>query len=110
MSAPNRSVGPGKLVAGATGLVIVPLQVSRRGGVRRCGTRPLGGDDVRVVAEPVQQRRGQLLVGEHADPLAEGQIGGHDRRASFIAIRDQVEQQLAAGTIERDESELVDLC
>ena len=61
-----------------------------------------------MVAEAVQQRGGQLLIGEHADPLAESEIGGDDGRASFIAIGDQIEQQLAAGAVEGDKPEFVD--
>ena len=36
------------------------------------------------------------IIGEHADPLAEGELGGDDGRASFVVIGDEVERQLAA--------------
>jgi len=62
-----------------------------------------------MVCEPIEQRRGELLVaGKHGDPLGEGKIGRDDGGAALVAIRDQIEEQLAAGAIEGDEAELVD--
>ena len=70
-----------------------------------------GGDHGRVMREPVEQRRRQLLVaGEHGHPLGKREIGRDDRRASLVPIGDQIEQQLAADPVERDEPDLVDLC
>ena len=61
-----------------------------------------------VVAEAIEQRRGELFVAEDLDPLGERQIGGDDGRAPFIALGQQIEQQLAAGALERNESQLID--
>jgi len=61
--------------------------------------------------EAIQQRRRQLFVaGEHGHPLGKREIGGDDRRASLVPVGDQIEQQLAADAVERDEPDLVDLC
>ncbi len=63
------------------------------------------------MGEPIEERGGQLLVAsEDGDPLGEGEIGRHDGGAAFIAVGDQIEEQLAADAIEGDEAELVDLC
>ena len=58
--------------------------------------------------EPVEQRRGELLVAEDLHPLAVGEVGGDDRRAPLVAVGEEVEQQLAAGALEGHEAELVD--
>lgn len=68
----------------------------------------LGGQHLGVVAEAVEQCRRQLLVSEHPDPLAEGEIRGHERRAALVPVAEQIEEQLATGTVERHEAELVD--
>jgi len=59
--------------------------------------------------ESIEQRRRQLFVaGKHGDPFGERQIRGDDRRPTFVPIGDQIEEQLAAGAVERHEAELVD--
>jgi hypothetical protein len=60
-----------------------------------------GGQDVAVVGEAVEQRRGELLVAENLDLFAESQVGGDDGGAPFVALRQQVEKQLAAGALKR---------
>jgi hypothetical protein len=54
-----------------------------------------GFDDVAVVGEPAEQRRGHLGVAEDGRPLAEGQVGGNDHRGLLVELADQVEEQLA---------------
>ena len=61
-----------------------------------------------MVPEAVEQRRGELLVAEDLHPLAEGEVGGDDRRAPLVAVGEQVEEQLSAGALEGHEAELVD--
>ena len=63
---------------------------------------------VGVMAEAIEQRRSELFVAEHLDPLGERQIGGDDGRAPFITLGQQIEQQLAAGALERHEAQLID--
>ena len=53
-----------------------------------------------MVAEAVEQRGRELLVAEDLHPLAEGEVGGDDRRAPLVALGEQVEEQLAAGPLE----------
>jgi len=62
---------------------------------------------VTVVGQAIEQSGGQLLVAEDLDLFAESQIGGDDSRASLIALGEQVEEQLATGTLERHEAQLV---
>ncbi len=59
-------------------------------------------EDVDVVSEAIEQRAGQALGGEHTGPLIEGQIAGDDDRAAFVALAEDLEQQLGAGRRERD--------
>ena len=68
-----------------------------------------GGDHGRVMREAIEQRGRELLVaGEDGDPLGKGEVRRDDRRAALVAIREQIEEQLAAGPVKRDEAELVD--
>jgi hypothetical protein len=46
---------------------------------------------VGVMAEAIEQRRGELFVTEDLDPLRERQIGGDDGRAAFVALGQQIE-------------------
>jgi hypothetical protein len=63
------------------------------------------------MGEPIEQRGRELFVaGEHGDPFGKREIRGDNRGAAFISVRDQIEEQLAAGAIKGDEAELVDLC
>ena len=54
-------------------------------------------EDVDMMGEAIEQRAGQSLGAEHAGPLIEGQIAGHDDRAAFVALAEDLEQQLGAG-------------
>ena len=67
-----------------------------------------GGDDVGVVAEPVEQRDGGGLVGQEPSPVLERAVRADGDGASFVAGGDEAEQELAAGVIERGEADLVD--
>jgi hypothetical protein len=49
------------------------------------------------MAETVQERRRELLVTEDLDPLAEGQIRREDRRATLVALSEQIEEQFGLG-------------
>jgi hypothetical protein len=49
--------------------------------------------DVHVVGQPIEQSAGQTFGAEHARPLVEWQIAGDDRRASLIALAENLEQQ-----------------
>jgi len=43
-----------------------------------------GLDDLAMVREAVEQRRGHLGVAEHGGPPPEGKVGGDDHRGAFI--------------------------
>ena len=62
-----------------------------------------------MMGEAIQQRRRELFVtGKDGHPLGKREISGDDRRAPLIAIRDQIEEQLAADAVKRDEAQLID--
>ena len=44
------------------------------------------------MGETIEKRGGQLLVGEHVEPLAEGKVGGDHRGATLVAVADEIEQ------------------
>ena len=52
-----------------------------------------GFDDMAVMRESIQQRRGQLGIPEHAAPFRERQVGGNDDAGALIQLGQQVEQQ-----------------
>ena len=54
-------------------------------------------EDLDVVGQSVEQRTGQPLGPEHAGPLVERQIAGDDGGASFVALAEDLKQQLGAG-------------
>ena len=86
---------------------------SRGRGVASTPTQPeaaaAGADDGGAVGEAIEEGRGQLLVaGEDLRPLAEGEIARHEDGAPLVARGEEIEEQLAAGAIERDEAELVE--
>jgi hypothetical protein len=63
------------------------------------------------MGQTVQQRGRELFVArEDRDPLREREVAGDHGRPTLVAIREQVEQQLAADPIEVNEPQLVDLC
>ena len=60
-----------------------------------------------VVCEPVQQSAGQPLRAEHLGPLVERQVGGHEDRATLVALAEDLEEQFRPGPGQRHEAELV---
>lgn len=67
-----------------------------------------GLDDVAAVREPIEERGGHLRIPEHAAPLPEGEVGGHDERDAFVELADQVEEQRSAVLGERQVAELIE--
>lgn len=51
-----------------------------------------GFDDVAVMGQAIQQRRGHLGVPEDGRPFGEGQVGGDDDGGLFVEAADQVEK------------------
>ena len=64
-------------------------------------------DDVAVVREPVQQRRGHLRVAEHAGPFLEVQVGGDHHAGVLVELAQQVEQQGPARLAEGQVAQLI---
>ena len=61
--------------------------------------------------EPIQQCRRELFIaGKHRHPFRKREVRGHHGRSPLVTIRDQIEEQLAADALKRDESDLIDLC
>ena len=56
-----------------------------------------GLNDVAMMRESVQQRRGELGITEHAAPFREGQVRRNDHTGAFVDLRQQVKQQSPAG-------------
>ena len=57
--------------------------------------------------QPVQQGRRHAFPLEDLAPLTERQIAGEQETGPFIAIREDLEQQLGAGAAEREVSQLI---
>src|SRR3546814_3954276 len=63
-------------------------------------------DDIAVVGDAVEQRRGHFGVAEHGRPFAEGEVRGDDDAGPLIKLADEVEQQLPSRAGERQITEL----
>ena len=68
------------------------------------------GDDVGVVDEAVDHGGGDGVVAEDLAPAAERLVGRDDEAGSFVAARDELEEQVGGLGLERDVADLVDLC
>ncbi len=60
------------------------------------------------MGQPVEQGAGETFGAEDLGPFVERQVAGDQRGAAFVALRDQLEQQLGAGLGEGDEAQLID--
>ena len=62
-----------------------------------------------MMRQAVEERGRELLVAsEDGDPFRKFEVRRHDGGTAFVPVGDQIEEQLAADAIERDEAELVD--
>src|SRR6516165_6937447 len=75
------------------------------------GAQPVGAgtglDDVRVEGEPVDDGGAQPRVGEGGRPFAEGGVGGDGDGGAFLALREDLEQQLGAAPVQLEVAQLV---
>jgi hypothetical protein len=69
-----------------------------------------GVDDVCLVGEAVDDCLGEPRVVENLGPLAEGQVGGDDQRAAFVAFGEDLEDELGGAVGEGEVAEFVKLC
>ena len=67
-------------------------------------------DDVAVVQQPVDERRGRHLVAEHAAPLLEALVRRQHGGGLFVAGVDQLEEQRRAVAAHRQVGDVVQLC
>ena len=67
-------------------------------------------DDVGVVDEAVDHGGGDDVVAEHFAPPAERLVGCDDQGCSFVAVGDELEEQVRCFGFEGDVADLVDLC
>src|SRR5262245_11194559 len=67
-----------------------------------------GFENVAVVGQPVEQRRGHFGVGEDARPFGEGEIGRQNDRGALVEPADQMKQHLPAAHRERQVAQLVE--
>jgi len=51
-----------------------------------------------MVSEPVEQGTREPLGAEHAGPLVEWQIAGHDHRAALVTLTEYLELEFRAST------------
>jgi hypothetical protein len=65
-------------------------------------------EDMDVMGEAVEKRAGEPLGTEHGRPLVERQIARDQRAASFVALAEDLEQQLGPSRRERHIAEFVD--
>ena len=63
-----------------------------------------------MVDQPVDDGSSHVVVPEHRSPAGELQIGGDDHAALFIAVGDDLEQQRRTLGVDREVTQLVDLC
>src|SRR4051794_6597333 len=69
-----------------------------------------GVDDVGLVGDAVDDGLGETGVGEDLGPFAEGQVGGDDQAAAFVAFGDDLEDELGSALGQGQVAQLVDLC
>ena len=60
------------------------------------------------MSEAVEQRRRHLGVAEDSGPFAEAEVCGDDDAGAFVKLAQEVEQQRAAGSAERQVAEFVE--
>ena len=64
--------------------------------------------DMDVVGEPVQQCAGEAFRAEDLGPLVEGQVGGDQDGAPFVALAEDLEEQFRAGGGHGHEAQFID--
>ena len=67
-----------------------------------------GFDDMAMMGQPIQKRRGEFGITEYAAPFGEGQVGRDDDARSLIEPREQVKQQCSARLRERQIPEFIE--
>jgi hypothetical protein len=76
----------------------------------RCGNTARNGSLEPVCTPVVEQADGGGVLGQEPAPGLKRPVAGDAQGAAFVGGRDDAEQQLGAGVIERGEADFVDLC
>src|SRR6266702_1810862 len=67
-----------------------------------------GVDDVGAVGEAVDDGLGEAGVVEDLGPFTEGQVGGDDQAAAFVAFGEDLEDELGGAVGQREVAEFVE--
>jgi hypothetical protein len=59
------------------------------------------------MADPIEQGRGELFISRDLHPFAKRKVRRQNRGTTLVAIRKQVEEQLATGLVERDKAQFI---
>jgi hypothetical protein len=59
------------------------------------------------MAEPIQQRRGQILIAKHLHPFATGEITRNDRGVLAMAFGQDVKESLPPSALKRHKAEFI---
>ena len=70
----------------------------------------VGDDDGGVVQQAVQDAGGGGVLGQEPAPLVECPVGGDRQGAALVGGRDEPEQSLGAGVVQRCEANFCRLC
>jgi hypothetical protein len=57
--------------------------------------------------EPIQQRRGQLLIPKDLDPFAKGEMTRNDRGALAMAFGQDIKESLPPSALKRHQAECI---
>ena len=69
---------------------------------------PFDIDDLAVMEEPVKDSRGNDGIPEQFLPVDKAFVGSKDRRAFFISIRDELEEEVSFLAVHWEIADLVD--
>ena len=86
--------GPVRLFLTGSSLLVLGCRVSEAVAV------VAGLDDVAMMRQAIQQRRGHLRIAEYTRPFGEAEIGRDQDAGFLIQLADQVKQQGATGLAE----------
>ena len=60
------------------------------------------------MGEAIEERGGHLGIAEHAGPFTEAEVGGDDDAGALIEFAEEMEQQCAARSAERQIAQLIE--
>src|SRR5437764_503526 len=95
----HRSSVPPNASMPCASLLLTPSLRGKRGfpAVFHAVTGARNGNDLRMMKQPVQQRRGQDLVSQEAAPVGEARVGGQQDGAMGVSSRHQRKEMVGLG-------------